>query len=368
MLMAISLSAGVNVSWAGVEEDRLDRAGAQLTSVVGRYQAIVESARGSMSPEALGKLGSSLWSVASADVRGGHPDDRSLYWTRLAVKKLLGSNPELSTDAIEQFELASRGLASIDFPTTAEYSDEWKVLITGFDPFHLDENISQSNPSGLAALAFDGLELSTTRGPARIEAAIMPVRFADFDAGIVESFLAPYLESDETSPDLIVTISMGRDAFDLERFPGRRRSAQVPDNENVLTGGSLAEPLIPMLDDQPLAGPEFVEFSLPALAMTSAQGRWPVRDNRNVMTLQHGAVAATSLIDLEGLTAVSGSGGGYLSNEISYRALRLGQLLGSEVLIGHIHTPRIEGFDADMEMQVVEQLRRMLIAAVEALP
>ena len=98
----------------------------------------------------------------------------------------------------------------------------------------------------------------------------------------------------------------------------------------------------------------------------SAQGRWPVRDNRNVLTLQHGAVAAPSLIDLEGLTAVSGSGGGYLSNEISCRALRLGRLLGSEVLIGHIHTPRIEGFDADMEMQVGEQLRRRLIAAVEA--
>jgi hypothetical protein len=165
-----------------------------------------------------------------------------------------------------------------------------------------------------------------------------------------------------------VTISMGRDAFDLERFPGRRRSAQDPDNENVLTGGSLADPLVPMLDNRPLVGPEFVEFSLPVVAMASVQEPWPVRDNRNVMTLQGGAITSSSLIDLEGQTAVSGSGGGYLSNEISYRALRIGQLLDSEASIGHIHTPRIEGFDADMEMQVVEQLRRMLIAAVEALP
>jgi pyrrolidone-carboxylate peptidase len=352
-----------------VEEDRLTRASEQLSLVVGRYQAIVESTQDSTSPDAPGKLGSSLWRVASADVSGGHPDDRSLYWARLAVKKMLGSNPELSTQAIEQFELASRGFDSIDFPVTPGHTCECKkVLITGFDPFHLDRNISQSNPSGLAALAFDGLELPTTRGPARVEAAIMPVRFADFDAGIVESLLAPYLEPGESGPDLVVTISMGRDAFDLERFPGRRRSAQVPDNENVLTGGSLADPLVPMLDNRPLVGPEFVEFSLPVVAMASAQEPWPVRDNRNVMTLQRGAITSSSLIDLEGQTAVSGSGGGYLSNEISYRALRLGQLLGSEALIGHIHTPRIEGFDSDMEMQVVEQLRRMLIAAVEALP
>ena len=352
-----------------MEEDRLTRAAEQLTPVVGRYQAIVDSSQDNLSPDALRKLGQSLWEMASADVGVGHPDDRSLYWARLAVKRVLSSIPELSSQAIEQFELASRGFGSIDFSAIPGPPSEFKkVLITGFDPFHLDENIDQSNPSGLAALALDGLELSTTRGTARVEAAIMPVRFADFDAGIVESFLAPYLRSSESSPDLVVTISMGRDAFDLERFPGRRRSAQVPDNENVLTGGSLSDPLLPMLDDQPLDGPEFVEFSLPAEAMASAQGPWSVRDNHHVVTLQRGAITAASLIDLKGLTAVSGSGGGYLSNEISYRVLRLGQLLGSEALIGHIHTPRIQGFDADMEMQVVGQLRQILIAAVEALP
>ena len=37
---------------------------------------------------------------------------------------------------------------------------------------------------------------------------------------------------------------MGRDHFDLERFPGRRRSSEAPDNAGVLTGASAAEALV----------------------------------------------------------------------------------------------------------------------------
>jgi hypothetical protein len=34
--------------------------------------------------------------------------------------------------------------------------------------------------------------------------------------------------------------------------------------------------------------------------------------------------------------------------------------------MGHIHTPRLAGFDPDFERKVVAQIEDMLIAAVEA--
>ena len=50
---------------------------------------------------------------------------------------------------------------------------------------------------------------------------------------------------------------MGRDAFDLERFPGRRRSASSPDNLNLLSGGSEKAPIVPKLGEAELEGPVF---------------------------------------------------------------------------------------------------------------
>ena len=102
--------------------------------------------------------------------------------------------------------------------------------------------------------------------------------------------------------------------------------------------------------------------------MTKAGGRWQVRDNRRVVTLERGELQPASLEELDGLTAVSGSGGGYLSNEISYRAVRLSQALASRTPIGHLHTPRVSGYDARTELAMVEQIRAMLIQAIEALP
>ena len=51
---------------------------------------------------------------------------------------------------------------------------------------------------------------------------------------------------------------------------------------------------------------------------------------------------------------MSGSGGGYLSNEIAYRSLLLGQRLGVGFPIGHIHTPAVRGHDGAMEDAIIE--------------
>lgn len=48
-----------------------------------------------------------------------------------------------------------------------------------------------------------------------------------------------------------------------------------------------------------------------------------------------------------GSQARAGGGGDYLSNEIAYRATLLRDALGLEAPGGHIHTPVLEGLDAE---------------------
>ncbi len=348
-----------------VEEARLPRLAdgripyQRLTSKVGPIPVNADAA-------SLADLGSRLWRTAVRDLQSGELwDDRALYWSRLAYTAELRGRVDPATLAV--FERTSRGLADVSFPGRETSGNRARrVIVTGFDPFHLDRQIDQSNPSGLAALALDGRMLNTDSGPAMVQAAVFPVRFADFDAGMVEDFINPLL----ARADLIVTLSMGREGFDLERFPGRRRSSAVTDNLNVLTGARPDNPLVPGTPDGDLIGPEFLEFTLPAEAMVSVGGAFPIRDNRNVATLETGDLAAADLSSLDGQTAVRGSGGGYLSNEIAYRTLLANtQKFGpaARIPMGHLHTPRLAGFDPELERSVVTQIEAMLVAALEAL-
>ncbi len=344
-----------------MEEARLERLSASDDSPA--YEALLRGGRSSsdISPDALAEAGRELWRTAVRAVQTGAPaDDRPLYWARLHRKA--GWRASASPDALEAFERASRGMSDVAF----DDGSARRVLITGFDPFHLDARLDQSNPSGLAALSLDGRTIRTATGPARIEAAVFPVRFADFDAGMVEDFIEPHLSR---GVDLVVTISMGRSGFDLERFPGRRRSAAVPDNLNVLTGAGAESPLVPRLRGASLTGPEFLEFTLPAAAMKAVTGPFEIRDNRNVHSLEQGAFEAADLSALSDQTAVRGSGGGYLSNEIAYRTLlaNLNRPGERPVPMGHIHTPRLDGFNPAFEAQVVAQIEAMLVAALDAL-
>ena len=228
--------------------------------------------------------------------------------------------------------------------------------MTGFDPFHLDDVVEQSNPSGLVALALDG----TTIAGAHVRTAILPVRFEAFDRGVVEDLLRPLFQR---GLKLALTVSMGRDRFDLERFPGLRRSAETPDNSNVLSGASASNPLVPP-DLAGAGAPEFLEFSLPAANMSAVQGRWQIRDNRRVASIERGSFTARSLEELTRDTAVRGASGGYLSNEITYRSLLLQKQLGVEFPLGHLHTPSLSGHDAALEGDIVDQARRIIAAAL----
>lgn len=312
------------------------------------------------------RIGTALWQSVRNNVQLRRVfDDRPLYWTRLALQARLqqhareqGWSPTTQEQLWLALEHASRGISSVAYDEAPE-----RVFVTGFDPFRLDQTITQSNPSGLAALALDGRQWQIGSRWIRIEAVLIPVRFADFDAGMIEAVLTPQMTDPQLQ--LLVTISMGRSGFDLERFPGRRRSADAPDNRQHKTGGTPQQPVLPRLGERALAGPEFVEFSLPVARMLRVQRPFPVTDNGEVTT-KAGVIRARSLADLRYHTAVSGSGGGYLSNEISYRSLLLRDALRPSLPVGHIHTPRVQGFDPVQAQQIVEQIEALLQAALRS--
>lgn len=366
---AAQLLGNVNVD---VEASRIATAKKTMAEVVNRYQALDEGLVTQLSAQKTerdatqlaARQGQRLWQQAAADVQSGHFDDRPLYWARLSMlNSIKTSNAafnmadwqrQILTSAVEK---ASRGFSDIQYDDDVHI----KIFLTGFDPFFLDKDISQSNPSGLVALALDGFRFDVNGKKAQIETAMIPVRFEDFDQGIIEALLSPIFRDPKTQ--LVFTVSMGRSDFDLERFPGRNRSAAAVDNQNRLTGANNTAPIAPKLNGKDFIGPEFVEFSLPVAAMQLQNTQWKVNDNHTVTTLARGEFAASSLSELQNETSVEGSGGGYLSNEISYRAIVLQQKFNSRAQVGHIHTPKVTGHDSDTEQAIVEHVRTMVIQA-----
>ena len=309
-----------------------------------------------------------LWENAKQRIiNTNNYDDRALYWARLLSSKVIRTtSPKFSiTQAqlntlLTLLEDGSRGRTDLTFSSGSTK----KILLTGFDPFLLDRNINQSNPSGVAALLLDGQVINYNGITAEINTVMVPVRYEDFDQGIIESLLAPYYALNNV--DMVVTVSMGRTQFDLEHFPGKRRSVTAPDNANIVYGGTQTSPVIPKLNGRPLPGNEFVKFSLPVNYMQNAKGPYKVIDNREVTTLEK-TYKAPSYGELKNSIAVNGGGGGYLSNEISYRSIRLRDALNSSIPTGHIHTPRIQQFEPETEAKIVNQIKAMLEQSLVAL-
>jgi len=352
-----------------VEELRVTEAVQSMAEVTDRFRSFFEPRLETLlaaqdvdqAAAVVADLGASLWLEATWVAQHDRDfDDRGLYWARLIIRKAVQRaefafpiSAEYRRALLEILESTSRGSTQMRFTRMVDK----RIVLSGFDPFLLDRNITQSNPSGVIALFLDGKVIEFKGVSAEINTFIAPVRYADFDDGEIEGVLSRIYERDNV--DLITTVSMGRAHFDLERFPGRRRSATAPDNLNIYSGASPTNPKIPMLNGKQLAGPEFVEFSLPATVMSQAPGAYGININRQVTTLDQ-TFAAQSLADLEGAVAVRGGGGGYLSNEISYRSILLRNQTGSTIPTGHIHTPRIEEFDADVLKSITEQVIQML--------
>ncbi|MEV4616322.1 pyroglutamyl peptidase [Kitasatospora sp. NPDC049258] len=346
----------------------VDRAG--LSTFTARFPAALCTVR---NPAEAGRLldawGEALWQTAVDRAQGRRPggalaagDDRPLYWTRVTMTTQLDSwQPAFAIDRAAlrtRFEDASRGLSDNGFSATPGVR---RVFISGFDPFGLDGDVRTANPSGSAALQLNGRKVTMADGSrAEIRAVVLPVRYADFDQGIVERAFGPRMAAGPRAADLITTISQGYPGlFTLEAWAGRARSADpYPDNRGALSGGSYDHPV-----DAPGLGPgpEFIASTLPTGAMTAAtRTPYPVLLNTEVSEIPAGA---TEPVDREdgptpGSRAVAGGGGGYLSNEVAYRSNRLRLELNPALPGGHLHTPVLTGLPADREQLTGPEFER----------
>jgi hypothetical protein len=170
---------------------------------------------------------------------------------------------------------------------------------------------------------------------------------------------------------MLVTISQGSVDFELERFAGRRRSSgNYPDNRAELAGGDEAAPLV--APGMP-AGAEFIETTMGVstrAALTAGQvGIGPdsiaVRTDSLVVVPpggSAGSVSGSSAI-ANAATAVEGSGGGYLSNEIYYRTLNVVRSNNAAIPMIHLHTPALE-YGAEITPSEMNSKRTVIVAGI----
>lgn len=301
------------------------------------------------------RQGSRLWAAATAraqtdDPAGSLPatDDRGLYWARVSMARAINQwDPAGGLSAGERerlttrLELTSRGITSSRF--AVEEGVE-QVIVTGFDPFTLDQDIRIGNPSGATALPLDGARWTVDGREIEIQTMVFPVRYRDFDLRMVERALGRHYRPGPQRADLVTTASQGRvGIFDLEVWNGRRRSvSSIGDNNNVQGGGSYTNPVVPpgMPD-----GPEFLRSSLPMKAMAKTSvAPFTTRINTRVVEIPAGG--GPPVVQPDGPSddsiAVEGSGGGYLSNEIAYRNTLRREMLAPRMPAGHLHVPVLQ--------------------------
>jgi hypothetical protein len=337
------------------------------------------------------------WAVQEAESGGQGSDDRLLYWTRLELARVLRAyepawmrpprmNPDQARRArvalLGAFERASRGMDTADFTDPASVK---RIVVAGFDPFGLGADIRAGNPSGAIALDLDNEVFTASSGTrGRVQAAIFPVRYADFEAGLAESFFGPLLTGRRPA-DLILTVSMGiSSSVELEEFAGRRRSfaSGSPENLGIRGGGTESAPIeIPGVG----AGPEFLGTNVPQSrldAMRQSLGRRSaLPGERTVREIRRGETTPRRSPGgpTAGSTAVAGSGGGFLSNEIYYRTRILQRTTqgGSDspvTQVIHVHTPELEAPGAsdrrafDLQRNnIVRQIRTLIQATLDTL-
>jgi pyrrolidone-carboxylate peptidase len=309
-------------------------------------------------------------------VQSGNLDDRPLYWARLKMqvrlkqhylfekdidfeKNIVKKGTELER-IIQVFEEKSRNYDGINFSKTGSKK---KVLITGFDPFTLNQfkfkklgaKVNVQNPSGVSALFFHG----KTIGNAFIQCSIVPVRYKDFDNEIIEKLV----QNNINKFDIMMTTSRNDNNFDLERFACKFRGSFY-DNMGVGDASKFVTPSNGLLATdwdiskfkQITSGNEFYESTLP-ISKILVGDLDPIKnivyydqsilDDIGYVSLHpnKGGLANTitknfALNIVTGKsTDDSGSGGDYLSNEIMYRSTRKRDEMGFQKTksVGHIH-------------------------------
>ncbi|MCV9928123.1 hypothetical protein OIU83_10690 [Flavobacterium sp. LS1R49] len=320
----------------------------------------------------------SIWNQAISTVQANsnaNPDDRPLYWARLKMQVALKSHPYFGggnnakdlDNLILLFEEKSRNYTSvINAPVGTN-----KILITGFDPFQLENDIEQWNPSGIAILSLHGKLINNTY----IQTMIFPVRYKDFDKGYVEKYIFPHI----ANVKMIITVSQGRYRFDIERFASKFRTKTSTDNLNIKnTNHIFYLPNGNKIEQTSLSKiPEFLETTLPIAHMIPGTlGNNRVVYNQeyqsNISSLQYSS-ANSGINNLSapaiGEIALNGSGGTYLSNEIFFRVavLRNHLNLNDNLKSGHLHVPILDVNNYSLAANFIVETTKILKDAIQSL-
>jgi pyrrolidone-carboxylate peptidase len=328
--------------------------------------------------------GGNLWTLATSTVHNTHKDDRPLYIARLEAICVLRAyckrKPVALSDAmLHRFEWPSRGLdenGRIIFDATVPPATR-KVVVTGFDPYALVFLPDSGNPSGVVALYLDKQAVTGTLVPVHVRTAVFPVRYADFEANIVEVAVENLI----TSLSALVTISQNGsvDQYELERWAGKNRDKLNPDNNNSSGNGGITDAtrsgsINTPPDARTATGAQFIETTLlvyqvitsdPATQTLIGPGggagnQTPFLIDQSYQVLRTSTPIVVGEVrpspqpgtddafkevadkPTQSKLARSGSGGNFLSNEIFYRTalerFRHKRTLPS----GHIHIPPLE--------------------------
>lgn len=290
---------------------------------------------------------------------------------------------ELVDDA---FHLAARGASTISFNRRGHRGARIvRVLVTGFDPFVGTGAVPAGvvNPSGAAALALDNTTVSAGRGAiAAVEGIVLPVNFEDFRQGMVENIVRPLVQN--RGVDAVLTVSLDEsiapsDPVRLERFVvGVHQDGQlgpVPAAPPSGIGPAIIETQAPLEAiaqetalsarqgragiPQPKIGTDvtlrFPTTTIADQALTALG--LPQSGNRDAIIADVSALRqiiatmqrASNGIDISfqaggqnfQAAVVSGPGGNFLSNEVSFRMLRLlGEQKRLDITSFHVHVPR----------------------------
>lgn len=309
-------------------------------------------------------------------------DDRPLYWARIAMQVILKRQyifikdiltlpkdqqdlffknsivPKTSKLAkvVQLFEEKSRNYDGISF-NSSEATGCKKVLITGFDPFILNQfdntylksvtnpNIKQSNPSGIVALAL----ANNDKLGAYIQTMVVPVRYTDFDgnqsnnSGQGEGIIEKYIKEKIKEVDMIVTVSQaGPNNYHIDVFATATREG-FNDNMDFKRED----------ESKSFSGttPETIKTTLP-IQMTQGKSKaiyWGKYNQKNETSKN------ATLDNYPKEKVYNGPGGNYLSNEIFYRVAKL-RMERPTLKTGHFHIAKIQEKNEDLDSSKAHEL------------
>lgn len=316
-------------------------------------------------------------------------DDRPLYWGRLKMAVNLKEHGYYETAtadrdaAAKSLETASRG-----YDGTFSHTGR-KVLLLGFDPYALSPDIERRNAAGVVALA---LHDQPVAGTGKFFSIILPVRYRDFEdglvasdgAGVIEEVVAPHLTGTDQVDMVVILAENGmKGYFDVERFATRTRGGQ-PDNEELRPTNPFGvgipglwneyyENSLPddIFDDEaipPSSGePQLVYFDQSVTYQVAGNPKVVVkhpRDGGNNLDENDSSITIPA-----GAMVLQGSGGSYLFNETFYRVARLRAAVNSTTVVGMLSIPAPENTTAPKltMQQIIDKVTELLANAVDGL-